>query len=242
MHSISDQPSRESYERRKPNAAAHRVVHLAAASSLSHPVYCSLSRSQMLQPPHFNVAARDLAHERTCETAANPPADASPAWSCGQPRDRVAAVRARDATQRLRPAARCGLRITALISIHSHWWLLPPHARKNPIQITCRYMAALLESCTENGAQDRGNYHGKCCSVIRSAKITAQDSALHSTSSPLAQTGSSLRWWSELQGAVLHLETNGLGIHHAVRDRMVDPKPDCLKVFWLAPQQGHFWC
>jgi hypothetical protein len=25
----------------------------------------------MLQPPHFNVAARDLAHERTCETAAN---------------------------------------------------------------------------------------------------------------------------------------------------------------------------
>ena len=131
--------SRESYERRKPNAAAHRVVHLAAASSLSHPVYCSLSRSQMLQPPHFNVAARDLAHERTCETAANPPADASPAWSCGQPRDRVAAVRARDATQRLRPAARCGLRITALISMHSHWWLLPPHARKNPIQITCRY-------------------------------------------------------------------------------------------------------
>ena len=148
LHSISDQPSRESYERRKPNAAAHRVVHLAAASSLSHPVYCSLSRSQMLQPPHFNVAARGLAHERTCETAANPPADASPAWSCGQPRDRIAAVRARDATQRLRPAARCGLRITRLISIHSHWWILPPHARKNPIQITCRYMAALLESCT----------------------------------------------------------------------------------------------
>jgi hypothetical protein len=163
--STSDQPSRESYERRKPNAAAHRVVHLAAARSLSHPVYCSLSRSQMLQPPHFNVAARDLAHERTCETAANPPVDASPAWSCGQPRDRVAAVRARDATQRLRPAARCGLRTTALISMHSHWWLLPPHARKNPIQITCRYMAALLKSCTENGAQDRGNYHGKCCSV-----------------------------------------------------------------------------
>ena len=48
--------------------------------------------------------------------------------------------------------------------------------------------------------------------------------------------------WSELQGAVLHLETNGLRIHHAVRDRMVDPKPDCLKVFWLGPQEGHFGC
>ena len=86
---------------------------------------------------------------------------------------------ARDATQRLRPAARCGIRITVLISIHSLVAFATAH-RKNTIQITCRYMAALLESCTESGAQDRGNYHGKCCFVIRSAKITAQDSALHS--------------------------------------------------------------
>ena len=145
----------------------------------------------MLQPPHFNVAGRDLAHERSCETAPQtrlrmlrlPGAAgnyATELQQCG----------ACDATQRLRPAARCGIRITVLISIHSLVAFATAH-RKNTIQITCRYMAALLESCTESGAQDRGNYHGKCCFVIRSAKITAQDSALHSTSSPLPPQGTS---------------------------------------------------
>ena len=63
---------------------------IAAASSLKHPVYCSLSHSQMLQPLHFNVAGRDLAHERSCETAMCKPACGC--FACLEPRVESAIV------------------------------------------------------------------------------------------------------------------------------------------------------